>query len=378
MQSFSWELAEALATAHMRALGFHDARTTTRGADKGIDVISARAAAQVKALKTPVGAPDVQKLKGSAHLLESQLFYSLSGYTEQAVVFAETAAVALFVFDERNNVEPANAFAVALVAQVDEDSDLVEASALVQQLTDKTSSIQAFVQYLIDWISETPWGLNAPPEMAAQLVMPIMGVMISAATLPNVENRREVIDWSERTLNDARTAIAQTGDVLGLDFSELDVAEAIEKLELVRNGDLSEIRMPQHLSPLLDRHSSHSEGWSYLSEVLLLIRDVQKFLKLIYEKKREFVETGKSWSEGTDVEVDWDSAMATVGEFNTWANLAVAEEIRDLKEGQAMFDAAFKNVGKVCAFNGYDVDEIYSVSRSKPSSWLNEDNDEDE
>jgi hypothetical protein len=361
----------------MRAIGFHDARTTSPGADKGLDVIASRAAAQVKALQTPVGAPDVQKLKGSAHLLENQLFYSLSGYTDQALKFAETAGVALFSFDERNNVEPVNSIADSLASQAGQDSDFLEASALVKQLSDRAESIQALVQYLTDWILETPWGLGAPPGIAAKLLQPVLTVMTSTMSLPNLDNGKEIVEWSERTLTAFQQAMAQIGEVVGLNFSDFGPAEAIEKLERVRSGDLTDFKMPEHLFPLLDRHPTHPEGWRYLSEVYALVKDVQKFLKRLYEVKHDFTASGTSWADGTEVEGDWDSAMGLVGDFNKWANSAISEKVMVVQEGQALFNEMRTVIGGVCSFHGYDVNEIYSNSQLMPNSWLNDDDDED-
>lgn len=75
----SWQAAENMAAAHMRAYGFSDARTTPGGSDGGIDVVSRWGVAQVKYFSNPVGRPDVQKLRGAAHGRDRVLFYALSG-----------------------------------------------------------------------------------------------------------------------------------------------------------------------------------------------------------------------------------------------------------------------------------------------------------
>src|SRR5690606_31303260 len=105
-----WRDAEELAVWHMRRSGFPDATVTGPGADKGIDVADPRrrAVAQVKHLGSPVGAPDVQRLVGAGHMAsEYQLFYSLSGYTRQAVEYAHGVGVSLFTYSIYGDVTPA-------------------------------------------------------------------------------------------------------------------------------------------------------------------------------------------------------------------------------------------------------------------------------
>lgn len=105
---FSWEMAEELAAAHMREIGFLDARRTSGGADRGIDVIATGAAAQVKHTRVPVGGPDIQRVRGAAFGTSQVLFYSSSGYTAAALRAAELTEVALFAFTEANDVTEVN------------------------------------------------------------------------------------------------------------------------------------------------------------------------------------------------------------------------------------------------------------------------------
>jgi hypothetical protein len=113
---FSWEMAEELAAAHMRQMGFTDARRTPAGADRGIDVVSEGAVAQVKFLTAPVGAPDVQRFRGAAHLRETALFYSSSGYTKAARDVADELGIGLFQFDDTNAVVALNYTAETVIA----------------------------------------------------------------------------------------------------------------------------------------------------------------------------------------------------------------------------------------------------------------------
>lgn len=109
--------AETNAARWMRHLGFSDAEPTAVGADEGIDVAARHAVAQVKAMMTPVGRPDVQNLAGVA-AVEGKLgiFFSLSGYTKQAIDWAERAGVALFDFDLMGDPSPVNEFAAELLS----------------------------------------------------------------------------------------------------------------------------------------------------------------------------------------------------------------------------------------------------------------------
>ncbi|RXZ71873.1 restriction endonuclease [Agromyces albus] len=105
---FSWEMAEELAVVHMREIGFLDARRTPGGADRGIDVIATGAAAQVKHMSSPVGGPDIQRVRGAAFTTSQVLFYSSSGYTAAALRAAEITDVALFAFTVANHVTEMN------------------------------------------------------------------------------------------------------------------------------------------------------------------------------------------------------------------------------------------------------------------------------
>ncbi|MEU4562431.1 restriction endonuclease [Actinoplanes sp. NPDC023936] len=103
-----WKAAEEIARAHMRDIGFPDARLTGGGRDGGVDVASASAVAQVKMLALPVGAPPVQQLRGTRPELAHHLFYSTSGYTSAAQAAAAESGVSLFTIDASGAVEAVN------------------------------------------------------------------------------------------------------------------------------------------------------------------------------------------------------------------------------------------------------------------------------
>ncbi len=97
--------------------GFTNVAVTPVGADGGVDVFSDEAVAQVKAETVPTGRPKLQQHHGvaTAHA-KAPLFFSLAGYTQQALDYAQDNEIALFTFDLQGEPEPANAAAHALTA----------------------------------------------------------------------------------------------------------------------------------------------------------------------------------------------------------------------------------------------------------------------
>lgn len=111
-----WRSAEQIACAHMRAMGFTDARLTGGSRDGGVDVVSSAGVAQVKMMALPVGAPPVQQLRGSRPDVAAHLFYSTSGYTEPAKVAADQSGVLLFLIDGTGQVTAVNRAARMLLS----------------------------------------------------------------------------------------------------------------------------------------------------------------------------------------------------------------------------------------------------------------------
>ena len=117
--------AERLAAAYMRWLGFGDAALNggIHTPDRGIDVVSSRAVAQVKAnFRGTVKRPALAQLVGDASVARYQahqlLFFAVS-YAPDASAYANEAGrpVALFAFDAAGDVQPRNATAKQLVAR---------------------------------------------------------------------------------------------------------------------------------------------------------------------------------------------------------------------------------------------------------------------
>jgi hypothetical protein len=92
----------------MRYLGFADASILPgHGPDGGVDVIAASAVAQVKATVGNVGRPIVQQISGIAQFEGKQaLCFSTGGYTDEAIVWAKNAGVALYELDLAGMAEP--------------------------------------------------------------------------------------------------------------------------------------------------------------------------------------------------------------------------------------------------------------------------------
>jgi hypothetical protein len=110
---YDWKQAEQFAADVLRSCGFRGARTTQSGADGGVDVRGPGVLAQVKHLHGAVGRPDVQKLRGArGDGSESLHFFSLSGYSAQAIAEAERLQVALWRYDTSRNVIPLNKLAL--------------------------------------------------------------------------------------------------------------------------------------------------------------------------------------------------------------------------------------------------------------------------
>jgi Restriction endonuclease len=101
--------------------GFLDAFTTSIGKDGGVDIESDQAVAQVKATTKPTGRPHVQRLKGVAFDGRQAFFFSLGGYTNEARVYADEAAVRLFRFSGYDGkVEPINKAANEFIRLLDD------------------------------------------------------------------------------------------------------------------------------------------------------------------------------------------------------------------------------------------------------------------
>ncbi|WP_338480829.1 restriction endonuclease [Rhodococcus sp. DN22] len=101
----------------LKSWGFSGAVATTGGADGGLDVRSSRALAQVKWKGGVTGSRDVQKLYGARGTGTEQLFlFSASGYSDQAIKYADQVGMMLMTYDPAGVAEGVNDVAKRFLA----------------------------------------------------------------------------------------------------------------------------------------------------------------------------------------------------------------------------------------------------------------------
>lgn len=95
----TWREAETFAVSILRAWGHPDATVTKAGPDGGVDVRGRHVLAQVKHRSAATGRPDIQRLFGARGTGGEDLyFFSRSGYSPQAIDYAEVHDVGLFSY----------------------------------------------------------------------------------------------------------------------------------------------------------------------------------------------------------------------------------------------------------------------------------------
>lgn len=110
--------AEVYAAEVMQACGFTDAIVTNLGSDGGIDVESVEAIAQVKLEGRPSSREQLQRLYGiAAHRDVLALFFSLGGYSAQAIQWAEETGMLLYEFEFDGTIEPRSTLAAKFLNQ---------------------------------------------------------------------------------------------------------------------------------------------------------------------------------------------------------------------------------------------------------------------
>lgn len=110
---------DARASAHRRlqALGHPEAQLTDDGRD-GADIVAPGALARVDVSATPTGVEAVQELAGMAAVeRKAGCLFTLPGFTDEAIVWADRAGVALFVFDRHGKPEPVGRIAADAIAR---------------------------------------------------------------------------------------------------------------------------------------------------------------------------------------------------------------------------------------------------------------------
>ena len=107
--------AEIYAAEVMEATGFTNVVPTGLGADGGIDVESTEAIAQVKLEGRRSSREQLQRLYGiAAHRDVLAIFFSLGGYSAQAIQWAEETGMHLFEFEFDGTVIPRSSLAKQL------------------------------------------------------------------------------------------------------------------------------------------------------------------------------------------------------------------------------------------------------------------------
>jgi len=101
--------AEEFAAEVLVSLGFRDASRTPTGADGGVDVAGSGVVAQVKMEALPTGRDRLQALYGVASVEHVRaVFFSLAGYTAQAIEWADRAGIALLEFEFDGSIAAVN------------------------------------------------------------------------------------------------------------------------------------------------------------------------------------------------------------------------------------------------------------------------------
>jgi hypothetical protein len=104
--------AELLAAKWMVYWGYFDAEATPIGPDGGIDVRASGALAQVKYRNVKTSRSEINEFHGSAEGAgKDELFFSLSGYTQNAIQRANEKSIALFIFGADGTPRALNATA---------------------------------------------------------------------------------------------------------------------------------------------------------------------------------------------------------------------------------------------------------------------------
>jgi hypothetical protein len=113
---------ELAAQDWLRWLGFEDAHCTTGGKDGGVDVLAQGLVAQVKMEARPSVRPQLQRLScvASARPGTATAFFSLAGFTTDAIGWAREVEMALFHFDLQGEPEPVNGPARRLFLDAEE------------------------------------------------------------------------------------------------------------------------------------------------------------------------------------------------------------------------------------------------------------------
>ena len=118
-----WRDAERFAERHARTvLARTDVRVTGPGSALELDLVGMDFAGRVEHRRTPVGRSDLEDLRAAAGSFVA-VFYSRSGYSKTAVLWADEHRIALFGYTDTGYASPANPYAVELVRRAEAESE---------------------------------------------------------------------------------------------------------------------------------------------------------------------------------------------------------------------------------------------------------------
>lgn len=383
MTVFSWEVAEALAVAHMKQLGFLDARPTQRGADGGLDVVSSDAAAQVKALAVPVGAPDVQKLRGAAHGYKTALFYSQAGYTSQAFDYAGEAGVGLFRFDSANEVTPDNDIAERLVQHPSGQLDTERALNSIERTKSLSEDLQDLTRVILEWLKLSPWIYMIPQDYQDQRV-PGLGAVVTRLTLMQTglaldkvkASAREADQAAQNAGEEMKEAVATIGDLLDVEIRGMSPREATETFRATLRGETSRLRIKELRPKIAGKfHNDFEAAWNFFLPSVACIIRAQKFLKIanaetnkIQEERSIDFETEPSSKEA------WKGVPKAMEPLQAWWTGVESGEGTAL-EGERHFLELVGAFDSLLSPFGTEAHSLLAAADSKPATWLDDEAD---
>jgi hypothetical protein len=118
-----WRDAERFAERHARTvLARTDVRVTGPGSAVELDLVGIDFGARVEHRRSPVGRDDLESLRAAAGSSVAA-FYSRSGFTKTAVLWADEHRIALFGYTDTGYASPANPWAVELVHRAQTESE---------------------------------------------------------------------------------------------------------------------------------------------------------------------------------------------------------------------------------------------------------------
>lgn len=208
-----WRDAELAAAEWMRRNGWPDALATQSVADKGLDIVSDDAVAQVKWHHRPMGRPDLQKLVGAAWAHGGQaLAFSRSGFSKPAVDFALDNSIGLYQISATGAVE---AVVTVMLTKIDlttkdpaEDPKVTALDRSMMALAGRAASSIG----MIERMERRPLGMRQRRRLrSAQEKMQTI-----AAVLAEIDRRYSSHQWrrAQRAVERASAMLAQVEALL--------------------------------------------------------------------------------------------------------------------------------------------------------------------